>query len=359
MIFRLIILSASTIFAFAPTAHAKPFPAQAQRYVDEVMSACRPSKVIFEKGFVKRDDVNGDGREDFIFNYENFGCADGKTTEYCGSGGCKIAVVASTKNNSYAVAYEAQAYSVRFLQVKDRYAMTAAIHGMYCGKPGAEPCSKILYWNGQKFDQNTSLDISRKLEHLTNNNSSTPRAVVSSRLEPASNIIKAHSKKSAKTYLRWNSEVNLKDQTVGVSYAEPGTDFVVISIQCKMRSGRISVYAGLKAENVKDGAQSTLELSSNVSSTYLPAKGYYNEMNERVELTAELDNHADITRLFLGTGVVFVGVPGSRAELPLNDQARAAVTILKEKCPLSVRLSPPAENQDQKTRPSQTTTTPQ
>jgi hypothetical protein len=44
------------------------------------------------------------------------------------------------------------AYSVRFERLRDRPAMIQFLHGVNCGRPGAEGgCRSVTYWNGAQF----------------------------------------------------------------------------------------------------------------------------------------------------------------------------------------------------------------
>jgi hypothetical protein len=63
-------------FAFSiGAAMAEDLPAPVQKEIAEAKRGCKT--VAIEKGFITRKDINGDGRPDFVLDYESFIC-DGK-----------------------------------------------------------------------------------------------------------------------------------------------------------------------------------------------------------------------------------------------------------------------------------------
>ncbi|MGH7060107.1 MAG: hypothetical protein ACREFH_06970 [Stellaceae bacterium] len=132
-----------------PLRAAAPLPPEVQSAINENVKSC-DTKVVFEKGFVTRRDINGDGIDDFILDYENFGCG-GNHTFFCGSAGCVTQVFASLSGGKFTKVLDDNVRGIKFEKVHGRPAMLLDLHGSACGKAGAEPCRKTLYWNGQNF----------------------------------------------------------------------------------------------------------------------------------------------------------------------------------------------------------------
>ena len=87
-------------FAFSiAAAMAEDLPPVVQKAIAENKSNCKT--VALEKGFITRKDINGDGRPDFVLDYESFTC-DGNRRWFCGSAGCTTQVFASFPNGAYA-----------------------------------------------------------------------------------------------------------------------------------------------------------------------------------------------------------------------------------------------------------------
>jgi hypothetical protein len=142
------ILISSAISATQAKA-AQPLPPEVQSSIDEAMKDC-DEKVRFEKGFLTRRDINGDGIEDFILDYGHFACGASRNT-YCGSAGCSTEVFASLSGGKFTKVLDENVRGIEFKTVRGRPAMLLELHGSACGKVGSAPCSATLYWNGEKF----------------------------------------------------------------------------------------------------------------------------------------------------------------------------------------------------------------
>ena len=142
------ILISSAISATQAKA-AQPLPHEVQSAIDEAIKGCDET-VKFGKGFLTRRDINGDGIDDFILDYEHFACG-ASVSLYCGSAGCLTQVFASLSGGKFAKVLDENVRGIKFKTVRGRPAMLLELHGSSCGKPGAAPCSATLYWNGEKF----------------------------------------------------------------------------------------------------------------------------------------------------------------------------------------------------------------
>lgn len=140
-------------FVLLPTlAAAQPFdklPANVQAAIAENVKAC-DGKTTFKDGFVSEKDVNGDGVTDYVLDYGHFVC-DGNEGYFCGTGGCLTQVFASLRNGGYVKALDENVRDLKFRRVQGRPAMVLDLHGSACGRTGAAPCPRTLFWNGTKF----------------------------------------------------------------------------------------------------------------------------------------------------------------------------------------------------------------
>jgi hypothetical protein len=128
---------------------AQPLPPEVQSSIDDAMKDC-DGKVKFEKGFLTRRDINGDGIDDFILDYGHFACG-ANISLYCGTAGCSTEVFASLSGGKFAKVLDENVRGIAFKTVRGRPAMLLELHGSACGKAGSAPCSETLYWNGEKF----------------------------------------------------------------------------------------------------------------------------------------------------------------------------------------------------------------
>lgn len=125
-------------------------PAPVTAAIEDARKACAPDKAELKEGFSARKDVNGDGVDDYILNYDKYVCGD-SSTYFCGTAGCLVQVFASLRDGSYAKVLDENVRQLAFKTIKGRPAMILDLHGSACGRVGAAPCRKTLYWNGRKF----------------------------------------------------------------------------------------------------------------------------------------------------------------------------------------------------------------
>lgn len=132
----------------ASSAQAQSLPPIVQQAIAQARQECA-SNVQLLPGFISEKDINGDGRNDYILEYEKFHCGGGPT--FCGSGGCTTQVFASRPDGTYVKALDDNVRGLRFTRVNGRPAMLIGVHGSACGRSGAEACNMTLYWNGYSF----------------------------------------------------------------------------------------------------------------------------------------------------------------------------------------------------------------
>jgi hypothetical protein len=139
------------VFAFSiGAAMAEDLPPAVQKAIAENKRVCKT--VAIEKGFITRKDINGDGRPDFVLDYESFIC-DGNPREFCGSIGCLTQVFASLPNGAYARVVDDNIRSIDFREVQGRPAIVLGLHGDAdpCRKDPTELCEVVKSWNGSSF----------------------------------------------------------------------------------------------------------------------------------------------------------------------------------------------------------------
>ncbi|HEY8099089.1 MAG TPA: hypothetical protein VIE65_23760, partial [Methylobacter sp.] len=73
-----------------PSKAGNPLHPEVQAVINEGVKSC-DGKVKFEKGFLTRRDINGDGVEDLILDYNHFICGESSYAD-CGNAGCLMVV---------------------------------------------------------------------------------------------------------------------------------------------------------------------------------------------------------------------------------------------------------------------------
>jgi len=132
-------------------------PAAAQRPdavtggVAEAEAECRTAggRPSLRGGFETELDLNGDGRPDYLHDFEALDCA-GAASFFCGSAGCPLIAYVSAGNGYRSMGLgHVQAWSV------DRSGaipvLVLSTHGGACGRAGAADCERRVAWNGREF----------------------------------------------------------------------------------------------------------------------------------------------------------------------------------------------------------------
>jgi len=149
------LLALVTIVSAAPANQQQVLPANLPPIVKDAVDRnnkdCEADeKPVYQRGFLTIRDINGDGKPDYILNYDHFLCGD-RAGMFCGTGGCQTEIFASEDEKGYVQVWDKLARKVTFLTLNKRPAMRIDIHGTLCGRNGSERCTLTLYWNGSEF----------------------------------------------------------------------------------------------------------------------------------------------------------------------------------------------------------------
>ncbi|QIO33866.2 hypothetical protein [Bradyrhizobium sp. 1(2017)] len=142
------------LFASAARAdEARPFnPAdyppgvqKAVRFANEECDSQEGGAVTFAPETVRKIDLTGDGREDYIVDFQETKCGDRETT-YCGTGGCVMKILVTLPDGSMREVFDGYVlrYKIMAPSVKRGAARTVRfdLHGSFCGGFGPQTCVK-------------------------------------------------------------------------------------------------------------------------------------------------------------------------------------------------------------------------
>jgi len=142
------------LFASAARAEdAKPFnPSDyppgvqtALRYANEECTSQDGGEVTFARDTVRRIDLTGDGRDDYIVDFSATKCGDRETT-YCGTGGCVMKILVTLPDGGVREVFDG--YVLRYRVIASPVKRGAArsirfdLHGSFCGGFGPQACIK-------------------------------------------------------------------------------------------------------------------------------------------------------------------------------------------------------------------------
>jgi hypothetical protein len=130
---------------------SRTLPPQVEAAIVERRERCYPEAASLKPGFITQRDVNGDGVDDYILDYDKFVCGTHQSY-FCGTAGCLTQIFASLPGGAFVKVLDENVREVRFTRIKGRPAIQVALHGGKCGRTDAEPCGVTLYWNGREFN---------------------------------------------------------------------------------------------------------------------------------------------------------------------------------------------------------------
>lgn len=130
---------------------AKPPPFKATDYPIEIRKAlsygpeeCRRQgggKVTFAPDTVRKVDLNGDGRDDYIISFADTECA-GRFSVYCGTGGCSLDIYVTLANGKQRNVFSDRVRAYEILPGEGVRTIRFDMHGSFCGTFGAAECPK-------------------------------------------------------------------------------------------------------------------------------------------------------------------------------------------------------------------------
>ena len=140
-----VLTAAFTVAAAVAASAAAPLPPEVKAVLDEKARECREAEGRGLRGnglrAVRRLDLNGDGRPDFIVDLDKAPCV-GIESLFCGTGGCTLVILASRPDGTLAKVLDRNVHRYRVLGDKGPRRIRFDLHGSLCGKVGPEPCSK-------------------------------------------------------------------------------------------------------------------------------------------------------------------------------------------------------------------------
>jgi hypothetical protein len=150
---RYLILLLAVIATAVRADDAKPFSLsdyppgvqKALRYANEECDSQGGGTVAFAPDTVRRIDLTGDGRDDYIVDFSNTKCGDRETT-YCGTGGCVLDILVTLPDGNVRPVFDGyvRSYTIVAPPMKRGAARSIRfdLHGSFCGGFGAQACVK-------------------------------------------------------------------------------------------------------------------------------------------------------------------------------------------------------------------------
>lgn len=150
---RYLILLLTLVVTCARTDDATPFnPAdyppgvqKAVRYANEECDRQEGGEVTFAANTVRKIDLTGDGRVDYIVDFQDTKCGDRETT-YCGTGGCVVKILVTLPDGGVREVFEGHVLRYKIMAPPMKRGAGRIVrfdlHGSFCGGYGAQACQK-------------------------------------------------------------------------------------------------------------------------------------------------------------------------------------------------------------------------
>jgi hypothetical protein len=136
------------------TALSAQEPEVVAKEVREAEEQCRADggRPLKRANFLRVDDLNGDGGEDWVLDFSKFECAGSVPSQpFCGSGGCSLSIYLWSGGAAWTKAFDETVQTFRFVKQNGRPVLRVEFGGAACGKVNAKSCPKTYVFQGQKL----------------------------------------------------------------------------------------------------------------------------------------------------------------------------------------------------------------
>jgi hypothetical protein len=128
-------------------------PAGAKLALDVARKEClakRGLRLTVGPEAIRSIDLTGDGRTDYIVNYDHVTC-ERRPEIFCGTGGCPLVIVVALPNGRFREVFRQQVLVHEVEPGSGARTIRFRLHGTYCGKTGPEPCFRHRQISARPF----------------------------------------------------------------------------------------------------------------------------------------------------------------------------------------------------------------
>jgi hypothetical protein len=129
-------------------------PDVVKKEVADVEQDCRNDGGTPHRGpnFLRVQDLNGDGGEDWVIDYKRFECRGSSSPQpMCGSGGCSLSVYMWSGGSTWTQALDTTVQAYRWIAANGRPALQLDMGGSACGKANYQTCREVYVFQGTKL----------------------------------------------------------------------------------------------------------------------------------------------------------------------------------------------------------------
>jgi hypothetical protein len=133
--------AAARDLAKLPSFRAIDYPVEVRKALAYAPIACRQEsggKVTFASDTVRKVDLNGDGRDDYVVSFQDTECST-YAGGFCGTAGCSMDFLVTLPDRKIRSVF---ADRIRGYEILPGGTVRFQLHGAYCGRAGNPSCFK-------------------------------------------------------------------------------------------------------------------------------------------------------------------------------------------------------------------------
>jgi len=99
---------------------------------------------------IRKLDLNGDGRDDYIVDFHETECG-GRASFFCGTGGCDLLILVAQRGGALRKIFDDRVRGYEILSGRGPSEIRFVLHGSYCGSHGNPSCEKTRRITSEPF----------------------------------------------------------------------------------------------------------------------------------------------------------------------------------------------------------------
>jgi hypothetical protein len=133
-----------------PAFKATDYPLEIRKALSYAPEACKrqgEGEVTFAPDTVRKVDLNGDGRDDYVVSFQETTCSS-YLAAFCGTAGCDMDFFVTLPNGKLRNVFTSR---IRGYEILSDSIVRFELHGSYCGRSGNPSCLKERKITGKPF----------------------------------------------------------------------------------------------------------------------------------------------------------------------------------------------------------------
>jgi hypothetical protein len=129
------------------------YPTGVRRALVAADESCRRAggtRVTLTVNAVRRLDLNGDGRDDYIADFHETE-RGGRASFFCGTGGCDLLILVAQRGGALRKIFDDRVRGYKILSGRGPGEIRFLLHGSYCGGHGNPSCEKTRRITSEPF----------------------------------------------------------------------------------------------------------------------------------------------------------------------------------------------------------------